>query len=129
MGASLPVFYSCQRCPAFCCTYPQIETTKRDIKRLAKRFGISEEKARRKFTKKGVDKGTRVLRHRDDEIFDSACMFLDEETRGCTVYEHRPTPCREYPGAVRCGYYDFLSAERGRHEEDDLVITAWITDI
>jgi len=25
--------------------------------------------------------------------------------------------CRSYPGDGRCGYYDFLSAER-RHQED-----------
>ena len=35
---------------------------------------------------------------------------------------------RAYPGAVRCGYYDFLTAERGRQEEPDLVIAAWIAE-
>ncbi|UCC25780.1 MAG: YkgJ family cysteine cluster protein [Gemmatimonadales bacterium] len=129
MAASLPVFYSCLKCPAYCCTYPQIPVEKRDIRRLAKRFGISEEKARKKFTKKGEERGTRVLRHREDAIFDSACMFLDPDSRGCTIYEHRPTPCREYPGTVRCGYYDFLASERTRQEDDDLVITAWVADL
>lgn len=129
MGASLPTFYSCLNCPAYCCTYPQIPVKGKDIQRLAKRFGMPVEKARRKFTKKGEEKGTRVLRHREDEIFDSACIFLDPETRGCTIYEHRPTPCREYPGTVRCGYYDFLASERNRQEDEDLVITAWVADV
>jgi Fe-S-cluster containining protein len=129
MGASLPTFYSCLNCPAYCCTYPQIPVKGKDIRRLAKRFGISVEKATRKFTKKGEEKGTRVLRHREDEIFDSACIFLDPETPGCTIYEHRPTPCREYPGTVRCGYYDFLASERNRQEDEDLVITAWVADV
>jgi Fe-S-cluster containining protein len=129
MAASLPVFYSCERCPAYCCTYPQIPVGSKDIRRLAKRFGLKEEKARKKFTKKGVEEGTRVLRHRDDHIFDSACIFLDPETRGCTVYEDRPSPCREYPGTARCGYYDFLASERRRQEDEDLVITAWVADV
>lgn len=129
MADSLPVFYNCLRCPGYCCTYPQIPVKNRDIRRLAKRFGISDEKARKRFTKKGEETGTRVLRHRDDHIFDSACMFLDAETRRCTVYEHRPTPCREYPGTGRCGYYDFLASERRRQEDDELVITAWVADV
>lgn len=128
MAAPLKVFYSCQKCPAYCCTYPQIPVTDSDIRRLAKGFDISEEKARKKFTRKGEDKGSRILRHRDDKIFETACMFLDEETRGCTVYSFRPSPCREYPGTARCGYYDFLANERGRQEDPDLVITAYVTE-
>lgn len=129
MGASLPVFYNCLRCPGYCCTYPQIPVKARDIRRLAKRFGITEEQARRRFTKAGDDKGSRILRHRDDEIFDTACMFLDAETRRCTVYEDRPSPCRDYPGTARCGYYDFLASERRRQEDDELVVTAWVADV
>lgn len=128
MAKQLRVFYSCAKCPAYCCTYPRIPITKRDIERLAKGHGISYEKARKRFTKKGEEKGERILRHREDEIFETACMFLDEETRGCTIYEFRPTPCREYPGTARCGYYDFLANERGRQEDPDLVITAYVTD-
>ncbi|MDT8340360.1 MAG: YkgJ family cysteine cluster protein [Longimicrobiales bacterium] len=129
MGVSLPVFYNCLRCPAYCCTYPQIPVTGRDVRRLASHFGIPEEKARKRFTRKGEEKGTRVLRHRDDGVFDSACMFLDRETRGCTIYDVRPTPCRAYPGTARCGYYDFLASERRRQEDEDLVITAWVADV
>lgn len=129
MGASLPVFYNCLRCPAYCCTYPQIPVTRRDIQRLAKRFGITEEQARSRFTRDGHDPGSRILKHRDDAIFGSACMFLDPDTRGCTVYEHRPSPCRAYPGTARCGYYDFLASERRRQENEDLVVTAWVADV
>ncbi len=129
MATPLKVFYSCAKCPAYCCTYPQIPISKSDIRRLAKGFGISEEKARKRFTKKGEEKGTRVLRHRDDHIFETACTFLDPETRGCTVYEFRPSPCRAYPGTARCGYYDFLANERNRQEDPELVITAWVADV
>jgi len=129
MGASLPVFYSCLRCPAYCCTYPQIPVTRRDVKRLARRFGITEDQARRRFTRDGQDKGSRILKHREDAVFDSACMFLDAETRGCTIYEDRPSPCRAYPGTARCGYYDFLASERRRQEDEALVVTAWVADV
>jgi Fe-S-cluster containining protein len=127
LGAKLPVFFNCAKCPGYCCTYPQIPVSEYDIKRLAKFFGISAKQARERFTKPGDD-GERIMRHREDEIFESACRFLDEKTRRCTVYTHRPHACRAYPGTARCGYYDFLTNERGRQEEDDLVITAWVAD-
>jgi hypothetical protein len=129
MGASLPVLYNCARCPGFCCTYPRIPVTDRDIRRLAARFDTDAATARRRYTKKGAEPGERVLRHRHDAIFQSACRFLDQESRRCTIYEDRPNACRDYPGTGRCGYYDFLSAERRRQEDPDLVLTAWVADV
>jgi hypothetical protein len=32
--------YSCSKCPAYCCSYPEIEVTTRDIERLAKHFDL-----------------------------------------------------------------------------------------
>lgn len=127
MAKKLPVFYSCAKCPGFCCTYPIISLSAFDIKRLAKRFGISEKACRERYTKPDGE-GGRMMRHRKDDIFNSACQFLDAETRRCTVYENRPNACRAYPGAVRCGYYDFLSTERDRQDDPKMVITAWIMD-
>jgi len=37
--------YSCSKCPGYCCSYPEIEITKRDVSQLAKHFGITEEQA------------------------------------------------------------------------------------
>jgi Fe-S-cluster containining protein len=130
LSTKLPVFFNCAKCPGYCCTYAQIPVSEYDIKRLAKYFGITPERARERFTKPADDpKDGRVMRHRTDHIFESACRFLDPETRRCTVYTHRPHACRAYPGTSRCGYYDFLSNERGRQEEDDLIITAWVADM
>jgi hypothetical protein len=129
MTRPLPVLYNCAKCPAFCCTYPRVPVTAKDVERLARRFGVSPEVAARRYTKAGPEKGERVLRHRQDVIFQSACRFLHPEHRRCTVYEHRPHACRAYPGTGRCGYYDFLSAERRRQEDPDLVITAWVADV
>lgn len=124
-----PTFYNCDKCPAYCCSYAHIPATKSDITRLAKGHGLSFEQARKRFTKKGDAETPRVMKHREDHLFESACMFLDPDTRGCTTYHSRPSACRAYPGAVRCGYYDFLSAERGRFEEGDLVIAAYIAEV
>ena len=129
MGAKLPVFFNCAKCPGYCCTYAHIPVSEHDIKRLARRFEISPAEARERFTKPADDGDGRMMRHRTDNIFQTACRFLSTDTRRCTVYEHRPHACRAYPGTSRCGYYDFLSNERSRQEEDDLVITAWVADL
>lgn len=115
--------YDCLKCTAYCCTYTHIPTTKTDIKRLAKHFGVSEEKARKRFTKHGDKESPRVLRHQDDEHFVTACMFLDQETRNCTIYEARPRICRDFPTQTRCGYYDFLTFEREVQDDPDWVAT------
>ncbi|MGH7483365.1 MAG: YkgJ family cysteine cluster protein [Longimicrobiales bacterium] len=128
MKVQLPVFYDCDRCPAYCCTYARIVVEPSDIRRLAKRFGITAAQARKRFTKPGEERGERVLRHRHDTIFQTACRFLDPDTRRCTVYEDRPEICRDFPGSTRCGYYDFLAFERRAQEDPDLVVSAWVAD-
>ena len=42
--------YNCQKCPGYCCSYPLIALTKRDVERLAKHFGLGFEEAKAKFT-------------------------------------------------------------------------------
>jgi len=123
------VFFNCEKCPAFCCTYPQTPVTAADLRRLARHLGIDVETAGRKYTKRSHDSGERILKHRSDDAFLTACRFLAFDTRDCTIYEARPAACREYPGTPRCGYYDFLSAERRRQEDPDLVLAAWVTDL
>lgn len=115
--------YDCLKCTAYCCSYTHIPTNKTDIKRLAKHFGVDEEKARRRYTKKGDSENPRVLRHTDDEHYVTSCMFLDKETRNCTIYDARPKICREFPTQNRCGYYDFLMFEREVQDDPDWVAT------
>lgn len=117
--------YNCDRCPAYCCSYPRIIVGKRDLRRLAKHHGIGEEEAARRFTKPGHEKGERVLRHHKDETFGTVCRFLDRETRRCTIYEARPGICRAFPGGARCGYYDFLVFERRAQEDEEYVPTTF----
>jgi len=115
------VRYSCSKCPAFCCTYSEIEVTPRDIERLARHFGVTYAVAEERFTKTDAKNTLRMMRHRKDRVFDSACMMLDQDKRRCTVYEARPGVCRKYPDSSRCGYYDFLRFERAQQGDEEMV--------
>jgi Fe-S-cluster containining protein len=120
--ATLRVLYNCEKCPAYCCSYDRIDVTRRDIQRLARHFELSYEETEERYTK--IAGGDRVLRRRKDHLFKAVCQFLDKDERRCTIYEARPAVCREYPGTLRCGYYDFLSAERRRQNDVDFVPSA-----
>jgi Fe-S-cluster containining protein len=48
-------------------------------------------------------------------------MFLDQKTRGCTIYHGRPGVCRSYPGRSRCAYYDVLKFERIQQGDENVV--------
>ncbi|RFB01472.1 YkgJ family cysteine cluster protein [Parvularcula marina] len=115
--------YNCLKCPAYCCSYQHIPVTDKDIKRLAKHFGLTEAQAKKRFTKKGDEESPRVLRHKDDEHFTTICRFIDSETRNCTIYHARPEICRDFPSQKRCGYYDFLTFERAVQDDPDWIAT------
>jgi Fe-S-cluster containining protein len=115
--------YNCLKCPAYCCSYDRIIVSDADIRRLGNHFGLTEAQARKKFTKKGTEKGEKILRHKKDEHFGTICQFVDPDTRRCTIYSARPRICREFPGDGRCGYYDFLSFERKTQEDPEYVST------
>lgn len=108
--------YDCDQCPAFCCTvYERVAVTPRDVKRLAKHFGVDIETAKDRYTK--MWEKERILKRQNDPVLEETCHFLDLETRSCTIYEARPEACRDYPGEKRCPYYDLLQFEQ-RHQDD-----------
>ncbi len=115
--------YNCAKCPGYCCSYPLIPLNKRDVERLARHFGLSFATARKKFTKIDGDEEF-AMRRKADEHFGKICRFFDTDERRCTIYQARPTICRTYPGG-RCGYYDFLSAERNSQEDPEHIATTW----
>ncbi len=120
------VFFNCSKCPAFCCSiYERVEVTKRDLNRLARHFGVTPEAARELYTRDWD--GERVLKRVDDVIFPQTCMFLDQKTRGCTIYHARPSVCRAFPGRSRCAYYDLLQFERRQQGDDNVVPVVTIT--
>jgi hypothetical protein len=112
--------YDCSKCPGFCCSYPIIEVSKADVRRLARHFGLSERAAARRFTK--TDHGRqRLLRRKADPILGRICRFFDTDERRCTIYAARPSTCRKYPEGARCGFYEFLKFERAHQDDPDHV--------
>jgi len=124
----MPKSYNCAKCPGYCCSYPIIPVTRRDLKRLAEHFKISFTTAKKRFVTRNDEekpgKDEFKMRRKADEHFGRICRFFDTEARRCTVYHARPAICRAYPTG-RCGYYDFLSNERHTQEDPDLVATTW----
>jgi Fe-S-cluster containining protein len=122
------LYYDCTKCPAYCCAiYERVQVSRRDLQRLARYFGTTIEAAEKRYTKIERATGERVLRRKKDVIFEQACMFLDTETRGCTIYHGRPEVCREYPARSRCPYYDLIQYERTQQDDPTVVPLVQIT--
>ena len=118
--------YDCVDCPAYCCSvYERVQVTPRDIRRLAKYFGVSEEIATARYTKLYAKE--RVLRRKKDPLFGEACQFINPETRGCTIYHARPAVCRNFPKTKRCAYYDLLTFEREQQDDPKVIPLVKIT--
>ena len=120
--ANAPVMaqYNCLNCPGYCCSYPVIALNKRDVERLAKHFGLAYATAKKRFTREGHGHKY-LMRRKGDKHFGRICQFFDTKARRCTIYHARPSTCRDYPGAGRCGYYDFLMHERRCQKDDTFV--------
>jgi len=112
--------YNCKNCPGYCCSYPVIELNKKDVERLAKHHGVSFDEAKRKFTKSAYGHKY-IMRRQADAYYGRICRFFDRVERRCTIYKARPSICRSFPGAGRCGYYDFLMFERRAQEDEHWV--------
>ncbi|MBE8158874.1 MAG: YkgJ family cysteine cluster protein [Betaproteobacteria bacterium] len=97
--------YDCEKCPAYCCGYPIIETTKKDIRRLARHFGLEYGAARDQFTEKENNRVRKMRQRHDRKLGAPVCVFLDQKTRNCTIYDSRPQICRDHPGD-RCEWHD-----------------------
>jgi len=123
-GDHIVAVYKCQKCPGYCCSYPVIPLTKRDVQRLADHFGLGFKDARKKFTKTETDEPY-AMRRKEDPHFGYVCRFFDTEERRCTIYTARPTVCRDYPGGKSCGYYDFLLSERSSQEDPTHIASTW----
>lgn len=117
------VTYDCGKCPGYCCSYSQIKPTTEDIERLAKHFNVTANTFKRRYTtallgEKGKE---RILAHQKDTIYGTVCGLFDVTTRRCTVYDARPNVCRKYPFSSDCRYYDFISWERQRSNDENSV--------
>ncbi len=102
-----------------------MQVTPRDIRRLAAHFRVLPEVATQRFTK--LFGKERILRRKADRLFGQACMFLDQDTRKCTIYDARPLVCREFPTTSRCAYYDLIEFEREQQDDPDVIPLVKIT--
>jgi len=92
----------CDSCMASCCTMP-VEVRVPDLVRLGVLDPFDAEGALKPWLKR-LQKAGIVERHSPATgLFTLArqsggeCVFLDRETRRCTVYERRPDTCRNHP--------------------------------
>lgn len=118
--------YDCDKCVAYCCSiYERVQVGPRDIRRLAGHFGVTPEVATARYTK--LFGKERILRRRADRLFGQACMFLNQDTRKCTIYDARPGTCREFPTTSRCAYFDLIQFEREQQNDPDVIPLVKIT--
>ncbi|MFZ4499257.1 MAG: YkgJ family cysteine cluster protein [Burkholderiales bacterium] len=103
----------CESCMATCCTMP-VEVRTSDLVRLGVLDAFDADGAMKPWLKR-LQKSGVVERHSPATgLFTLArqaggeCVFLDRETRRCTVYERRPDTCRKHPQVgPRPGYCAF----------------------
>lgn len=82
-----------------CCKTTSPIFYQKDIERLAKHFRITPSDVIANYLHLDGDN--------DFVLNSSPCVFLDEDDF-CTVYESRPTACREYPHTNRKRMYQLL---------------------
>lgn len=104
----------CNKCIGTCCTLP-VEVRAEDLIQLdlvdPAIITSSPKKAEKVLKKMGIVKyyreasGLFMLQQKANDD----CVFLDSNTRLCTVYSKRPSVCREFPVAIgpRPGYCPF----------------------
>lgn len=102
--------YNCDQCQGYCCAYPIIQVNRDDVRRLARHLGLTEADVRSEYTVLESPKVTRLRLTKDSVFKSESCVFLDKDTRMCTVYEGRPSICRDHPGE-RCEWYDRMLIE------------------
>ena len=85
--------FSCSQCGACCSGSPGFVWVDQDeIRSIANFLGMDDvDEFERQYTKR---KGLRVSIR---EFPNGDCLFLDETTRGCTIYDARPKQCRTWP--------------------------------
>ena len=89
---------NCLDC-ANCCKTTSPIFKERDIARLAKYFKISPAQF--------IDKHLHIDEDKDYVLNSAPCTFLGADNY-CSIYDHRPTACMEYPHTDRKRMYQLL---------------------
>lgn len=108
--------FDCSKCPGTCCSFPQIDVTMSEIKRLAKVKGTPLYLFRSQFFERTDDDSGWQIKHRKHSSLGGICSFY-VDGKGCSVYKDRPETCRGFANNGKCIIYDFLAAMR-RHTGD-----------
>jgi uncharacterized protein len=88
----------CLQC-ANCCKTTSPIFYQKDIERIAKYLRLKPGEF--------IDKYLHLDKDADYVLNSAPCTFLDAENY-CSIYEHRPTACREYPHTNRKKFYQIL---------------------
>ncbi|MGB5883051.1 MAG: YkgJ family cysteine cluster protein [Desulfobulbales bacterium] len=128
------------KCYLSCCRKLDLVLYPYDIIRLKTRLSLSSEEFMRRHTRLGNSSHpffpAVMLRMSENE--EQTCPFLD--SKGCTVYEDRPTACRTYPleRAVarspvrgRPEEYYFMTGHSyclGHQEAKEWMVKSWLKD-
>ncbi len=107
----------CRSCKGSCCSL-EVEVKAKDLIRmgLMDSFELEEDL---KTVAKRLRKGHVISRfHQKTEKFSLArlangdCIYLDQQTRRCSIYSSRPDTCREHPHVgPRPGYCPYTPLE------------------
>ena len=120
--------YDCVACVGYCCAYPIIRVRSWDVSRLAKGLGIDSQEVIDKYIDLENSLTAFHMKRTPDPVLEAdSCVFLDKETRQCTVYEHRPDGCREHPDSEICEWWDRWTLESGR-KAVRLKLAPWTID-
>jgi len=107
----------CATCQGWCCRLP-VEVRVADLVRMAVLDPFEAEEEPRLLARRLKKLG--IIEHFNfkNSLFTLArranddCHYLDEQTRRCTIYEHRPQTCRNHPTiGPRPGHCPFREQE------------------
>lgn len=104
----------CQTCRGSCCSLP-VELNFADLIRLGVVDAFEAEEPRRKIAKRLKKDGIISHYHNKSDIYtltqlsNGDCLYLDQKSRLCTVYDRRPQTCRNHPKVgPRSGYCAYV---------------------
>ena len=84
--------FECTQCGACCSGEPgHVWVNQEEIVALAKEMELTEAEFREQYVRK-VGARYSLIEHDNGD-----CVFLDPQSRGCTLYEARPIQCRTWP--------------------------------
>lgn len=110
----------CADCQGWCCRLP-VEVRVDDLVRMALIDAFEAEEEPKILARRLLKSGTIDHFNFKNSLFTLArranddCIYLDEQSRRCTIYERRPQTCRNHPGiGPRSGYCAYRPREQSR---------------